>query len=157
MSKLWYKKDNKSRQYARSLESMSVPSDCIPSTLLNYTKYWLGKVNRGGLFTVNDETFMLFVSIEKSVQALLPTHMVTQTSKLSNLVNKVVQNCNVQLYWSLLALDLPSEDEYELLRCMVELWITIRGFSIASSWLESYKEVTKSTLQKSTGLRKHLS
>ncbi len=27
-------------------------------TLLDYTKYWIGKGNRGGLFTVTDETLM---------------------------------------------------------------------------------------------------
>ena len=31
---------------------------------LDYTREWLSKVNRKGLFPLNDETFRLFIEIE---------------------------------------------------------------------------------------------
>ena len=37
------------------------------------------------------------------------------------------------------------------------LWVTIRGFAVAASWLEHYKEEARTTTKKSRGLRKKLS
>ena len=51
-----------------------------------------------------------------------------------------------------------DNDEHgaELLHHIIKLWVTIRGFSIATSWLEDYKRVMNTTTQKSAGLRKGL-
>ena len=51
-----------------------------------------------------------------------------------------------------------DNDEHgaELLHHIIELWVTIRGFSIATSWLEDYKRVMNTTTQKSAGLHKGL-
>ena len=60
--------------------------------------------------------------------------------------------------WAIEAVNIESEEQSQaLLREIVNLWTTIRGFSIAAVWMETYKEATKETTQKSTGLRKHLS
>ncbi len=141
------------KSLARCLESMSaVLSDCsrVLSTLLDYTKYWIGKVNCGGLFTVTDETFMFI--IEKSVQALLHAkshgYTCTQVCYQTLHVNKSPIILVSSGPWTNL-LKMSTNYYTAWLSC-----ITIRGFSIASSWLESSKEVTKSTVQqKSTGLR----
>ena len=54
--------------------------------------------------------------------------------------------------------DFDSDDETEeLVHEDIHLWVTIRGFSMAATWMETYKQATKQTKQKSTGLRKHLS
>ena len=37
------------------------------SSLLEYTTKWTGLVNRGGLFEINDTTYMLFKEIELMV------------------------------------------------------------------------------------------
>ena len=44
----------------------------------------------------------------------------------------------------------------KILNMIVDLWITIRGFSLASAWVEQFKAHSKKTLQKSKGLRKQL-
>ena len=63
-----------------------------------------------------------------------------------------------QREYTLVATDIePDEAAQELLKEIVSLWVTIRGFSIASAWLEKFKNATKTTTAKSTGLRKHLS
>ena len=35
---------------------------------LHYTKDWIARVNRGGLFKVHDQTYKLFVSLEMKVR-----------------------------------------------------------------------------------------
>ena len=39
---------------------------------------------------------------------------------------------------------------------IVELWLTIRGFSIAGQWMEIYKKCSSRTTKKSKSLRKTL-
>ena len=43
-----------------------------------------------------------------------------------------------------------------LLHMLVDHWVTIRGYSFASSYVERYKQKQKKTVQKSKGLRKNL-
>lgn len=45
----------------------------------------------------------------------------------------------------------------KLLAEVVTLWVTIRGFSLAASWMEAYKKHKHKTTQKATGLRKPIS
>ena len=49
------------------------------------------------------------------------------------------------------------EEEYaqELLQIIVEMWVTIRGFSLTSHWMEQYKQATREELKKKS-LRKDL-
>ena len=43
-----------------------------------------------------------------------------------------------------------------LLHARVELWVTIRGFSFFSGWMELYKQEAQRSLQRSKGLHKAL-
>ena len=43
-----------------------------------------------------------------------------------------------------------------ILEMVVDLWITVRGFSLAGAWVEEYKITQKKTTQKSKALRKQL-
>ena len=63
----------------------------------------------------------------------------------------------VQFYWTLLSVDIESEEEaVKLLKEVIGLWLTIRGFSIAGTLMEQYREANKSVSIKSKGLRKEL-
>ena len=53
----------KAAQFVESLSHMH--SEGPTSSLLEYTKEWVEKVNRGGLFIISDEAYRLFVSIVK--------------------------------------------------------------------------------------------
>ena len=46
--------------------------------------------------------------------------------------------------------------EEKLLRLVVDMWVTIRGFSYSSAWIEKYKQEHKKTTEKSKGIRKVL-
>ena len=63
------------------------------------------------------------------------------------------QSEDVLFHWSMIT---ATWDTIKLMEMIVELWITVRGFSLASAWIEQYKKVTKKTLQKSKPLRKQI-
>ena len=55
----------------------------------------------------------------------------------------------------MLSVDIEDEDSaIQLLKEIIGLWVTMRGFTIAGCWLEHYKQATKAHAQK--GLRKEL-
>ena len=61
----------------------------------------------------------------------------------------------VNRYWDLIASSLTEEDKQVLLEKIVELWITVRGHSLASEWLHDYKR-EKTLIGRKKGLRKSL-
>ena len=46
-----------------------------------------------------------------------------------------------------------GETHNALLKMIVELYVTIRGFSKANAWLEKYKQSTKTSTQRTKSLR----
>ena len=62
----------------------------------------------------------------------------------------------LQTHWSPLTGDIYDDDDdaQELFDRIVELWVTIRGYSLTASWLEDYKKATKKSTKKSKRLRK---
>ena len=65
---------------------------------------------------------------------------------------------DVQFYWFLLSSDIDQEKaNKELLLMIVDLWITIRGFSFAKSVLEQYKQLHALKISKAKALRKTIS
>ena len=63
----------------------------------------------------------------------------------------VPSNEDVQFYWTLLSVEGGGEASKLLLSMLIDLWVTIRGFSYASSWMEEYKRANKGTVRKSKG------
>ena len=73
------------------------------------------------------------------------------------LITSVLSSTDVQFHWSIVSVDITYEDlAIKLLKEIVGLWITIRGFSIAGAWLECYKQASASSVSKSKSLRKGL-
>lgn len=147
-------------QYVQCLGDMAVEGE--GEDVLTYTRKWFDQVNRGGLFPINDNTFSFFVEIEKCVRAVLPKHMVRGESDKAlfktSVLDVIISNENIQFYWTLLSQDIEKPENSEaLLTEIVHLWVTIRGFSMAATWMEEYKKNAKKTTQKSTGLRKSIS
>lgn len=69
----------------------------------------------------------------------------------------VCEDEDVQFYWSMLSLDIDTEQNAALLlKEIVELWLTIRGFSIAGQWLEIHKNNKVLTTKKTKSLPKTL-
>ena len=68
----------------------------------------------------------------------------------------ILKNEDVQFHLSIVACDWEEEEAKELLQQVVKMWVTIRGFSYASAWVEKFKSTSAKLLQKSKGLRKKL-
>lgn len=146
------------RQYVTCLGEMAVAGE--GDDILSYTRKWMEKVNRGGLFPINDDTFHLFIEIEKCVRIHLPNYLHTKPkgSFQQSVHDKIVDNEDVQFHWVLLSQDIEdSDDSVTLLTEIVKLCVTIRGFAMVASWMEVYKNQENKNTQKSTGLRKSLS
>ena len=155
-------KDDGGKHVIELLKSMGVETESMGNDFFEYTRHWIERVDRGGLFKVNDKVFSLFMAIETLVRQLLPQHLRgTDCSKSTReLTLKITEDDNVQFNWCLVSAGssaLTPKEEKDLLYDIIQLWITVRGFSIASTWLETYKQCLKWTVKKSTGLRKHLS
>ena len=61
---------------ARFVECLSqMHSEGPTSSLLDYTKEWVERVNRGGLFIISDEAYRLFASIEMAMRSKLTEHL----------------------------------------------------------------------------------
>ena len=56
----------------------------------------------------------------------------------------------------MLSVDIDDEYTQELLQELIDKWVCMLGFAIASSWLEDYKMVSGKTIKKSKPLRKRL-
>ena len=48
-----------------------------------------------------------------------------------------IEDEDVQFHWALVSADIHLEDHsQQLLSEVISLWVTIRGFSLAASWME---------------------
>ena len=120
---------------------------------------WVHAVNRGGLCLVSETTAVLFHEIE-----LLVRKVFNKEGKLNgittNLRDKVKESVledeNVQFHWCMLTTDIEDDKAKILLTMIVDLFITVRGFSFTKSFMELYKQATKKSTQKSKALRKTL-
>ena len=86
---------------------------------------------------MNDASFHLFRSIECVTQINLPYQIQRSPSddNKESLLKTIVDDEDVQFHWSMASIDIRDENHSaELLRILVQKWITIRGFGIASVW-----------------------
>ena len=111
---------------------------------LDYTKRWICAVDRGGLFRINDEVYVLFYEIEKKLRQFL-VKLIGQSSQLDKeeIVEEIVTDDDIQFFWSMISVDIDQHVGEQLLTQIVQLWLTIRGFSTAGAFVEQYKQVTK--------------
>jgi hypothetical protein len=100
--------------------------------------------------------YVLFYEIEKEVRQFL-VKLIGQSSQLEKeeIIDEIVTD-DVQFFWSMISVDIDQHVGEQLLTQIVQLWLTIRGFSTAGAFVEQYKQVTKKSTKKSTSLRKGL-
>ena len=159
------------RKYEKQCANNSMALSCIEclcnmavqgedSSFLEYNSAWISQVNRGGLFELNDTAYRLFKEIELEIRISLPSHLkrnkTTNTSKES-LMSSVINKKKVQIHWYNLCTNMHDTTlAIKLLKEIVELWLTIRGNSIAGQWLEMYKSCTAKNTKSKARLRKAL-
>ena len=69
-------------------------------------------------------------------------HTLTKAPKRDEIIQSVTSNDDVEFYWLIATTYFQiyeTKVHQELLYRIVELYVTVRGFSYASAWLEKYK------------------
>ena len=61
---------------------------------------------------------------------------------------------DIQFFWSLVSAGWEEEEGQALLEQKVDHYVTVRGFSFASGWIEKYKQAQKKSIQNAKGIRK---
>ncbi len=138
------KKGVKARQFIECLMNMSAREegkDC--STYYDYTKAWIKLVNRGGLFEINNDSFLFFRAVELHVQETLRGHLLSGKVDKLEYLSELLRKEDIHLLWSKLCTDIEDSDSScELLTAIIEKWVTLRGFAQVSSWVDDYKAAT---------------
>ena len=112
-------------------------------------------MDRGGLVHISDTMYSLFAAMEMETRSLLHHHAITEGIK-HKLTEQICKNEDVLFHWATIACNWEENEADALLHMLVDHWVTIRGYSFASSYVERYKQKNKKTVQKSKGLRKNL-
>ena len=119
---------------------------------------WMALIDRGGLTHIGNVTFCVFGNMELVAKQFFSKHP-TQLSncKIKQELHKdISSNDDVQFYWALLSAGWGVPESEALLELIIEHYVTVRGFSFVSGWMEKYKQANKKSTQKSKGLRKQI-
>ena len=92
--------------------------------------------------------------MEKALRVLLKKENFHEFK--STATTKILKNGNVLHYWSDISMNWEEEESTILLQMLTDLYITMQGFSFASTWIEKYKIAHKKNSQKTKGTRKLL-
>ena len=148
-------------KYLEFLSHMHEEEDENAVEFLQYTKLWIDRINRGGLYRVNNDAYMLFRAMELATRRVLSVAHVNKDPgiKIKHDIHHAITNDpSVAAHWCCLlskSEDLELEDSDRLLEEISDKWVTIRGHSFASSWVEQYQLANRKTM-KLKGLRKTL-
>ena len=121
------------------------------------TELWLNTIDRGGLWHVSDATFSLFVIMEQQSRRYFSVNKQSGMQK-DSIVESLITDGDILFQWCLLtsASAIEREAATALLKHILRLYVTLRGFAFATSCLEMYKQATKKNLQKKKALRREL-
>ena len=124
------------------------------------TELWLNTTDRGGLWHVNDTTYVFFIIMEEVTRRFFSTRQLDRLSSQENpkkeMVDYLLQDEDVLFQWSFLTTSLPESLASALLERIIHLYKTICGFGFATSCVEMFKQHTKQSLQRKKALRKHI-
>ena len=118
----------------------------------------INAIDRGGLVRISENTFQFFQMMELVLRCVYNTKTVQEMTnatreKLCRLITAID---DVLFYWCMVTVEVDQEEANTLLEIIVNLWITVRGYSFANSWMEMYKQAKKKSTQKSKALRRNL-
>ena len=118
---------------------------------------WVHTVDRGGL-CVYVKARLCSERMELIVRSMFNTDMVcTMTDGIKKELHKtIVADEDVAFHWSMLTVEVEDAEGTVLLAMIVDLFITIRGFSFSKSLMEMYKQETRRCTQKAKSLRRKL-
>ena len=112
---------------------------------------WTNSIDRGGLIHVSDCVYMVFAHMEIELQKHLKYN---SDISIKDALAGIISDEEVLFYWSMVAVNWDETEANELLKLISQHWITIRGFSYASAFMENYKQLQRKSTQKAKGLQK---
>ena len=97
------------------------------------------------------------MSMEMEMRSLLQSISTSETEGIKQkAIDCIIKKEDVNFHWSILTANWGDNESNALLHMLVNHWVTIRGFSLAGSFMVKYKQKHKRTVEKSKGIRKHL-
>ena len=85
-------------------------------------------------------TYMMFEAMELEFRTNFVVRDCVCGSEMKEKVKaQIDSNENVLFYWCIVCAEWEEDTAQILLGMISDLWITIRGFSAVSGWLEQYK------------------
>lgn len=126
------------------------------SSFLEYTAEWTKAINRGGLFEVNNVSYLFFRAMEGQVSTMLRTLTIGSTVSEADVLASVCSNEDVLFHWDLLTGALNTETGSILLQEFAQLWLTIRAHAYTRMVLEEHKHDKQVTTAKAKALRASL-
>ena len=130
-------------------------------TFLEFSKSWTEKVNRGGLFLVNDDFFIFIRRIENVARSVLNCNLILNY-KGEDLRDVLMEKFNkselIDIGWESLTKNLQSEETKKLLKQIIlRKWVGIRAKSFLKCWVRMLKRKKQNVSEKSEpSLRKTL-
>lgn len=121
-----------------------------------FTKLWVEKVNRGGLYLINDSVYEVFLAMELVLRQYLKCCAAEHGLNKDHVLAAMFEDNEIQFHWSLVCFDLEAEISEIVLKEIIQLWLTIRGFSYVSALVEEYKCLRGEVLRRKKAHRKSL-
>ena len=97
------------------------------------------------------------------MEVLVRQHLIVQQAgKLgqgsrAEIEKKMLEDEEILFAWSIASAELDDKTSTILLNMIIEVWLTIHGFSFAGAFIEQYKSATKKSLHRSKALLKKVS
>ena len=139
-----------------------IPDDSS-KTFLSFTRKWMEKVNRGGLFQITDDVHILFRRMELVVKPCLDKSSINYLKDVDNiescLVEKVLKNVLVQHSFSKLLESVDNDSIKAMITSkLIHSWITIRVNGFVKSYMFIRKTENRKLSKKAEkSLRRELS
>jgi hypothetical protein len=119
---------------------------------------WLEKTDGGGLcFHISELCFELFYDIEMAVYEKLNSNFVRKEKiTTAEIENVAFHDTDVRQIWSHCSIDMTTEQSNETLLTIIKEFITLRGHSLTSKYMEQYKQTKQKQVRKQKGTRSSL-
>ena len=143
------------------LNSISVSNEVgNAQTFLDYTKSWLEKQNRGGLFQLSNDGYLFFRAVEHHCRKHFRRACIRNISDSADIklpvLNAVVKDNVAIEHWEHVTGKQNSAVSAQVMRMCIELWVNIRGHAFAANWIEQFKHMQSKEAAKKKALRKDL-
>ena len=158
--KLRRQRNNTAAKFCKILSTWRVCSTNTAKTFLEYTNDWINVQNRGGLFHVKDDVYLLFRTMENEIRPILSKENLEKCAGQnikSSLRETILSKHRVHDYWCNLTKDnITGDSSRRLLDMVVNLWIKIRIKAFLKVYLDLKKATNQVSKKAEKALRKEL-